>query len=65
MLGIGIDEDTAIVVTGDRFSVIGSGSVYLLDGSGITQSNIAEGEGQEALLVFAVDFHPEVIHLGA
>jgi len=29
LLGIGIDEDTAIVVRGDVFGVIGSGSVYV------------------------------------
>ena len=28
-LGIGIDEDTAIVIGRDRFEVIGSGAVYV------------------------------------
>ena len=31
LLGIGIDENTAIEVTGDRFTVLGSGVVYVLD----------------------------------
>ncbi len=31
LLGIGIDEDTAIVVTGDRFDVIGRGYVAIYD----------------------------------
>lgn len=31
LLGIGIDEDTAIVVTGDRFDVIGQGYVAIYD----------------------------------
>jgi len=30
-LGLGIDEDTAILVDGDRFEVIGSGSVTVVD----------------------------------
>jgi cyanophycinase len=30
-LGLGIDEDTAIVVDGDRFEVVGSGSVTVID----------------------------------
>jgi cyanophycinase len=30
-LGLGIDEDTAILVTGDRFEVLGSGSVTVID----------------------------------
>jgi cyanophycinase len=31
LLGVGIDEDTAIVVTGDRFDVIGQGYVAIFD----------------------------------
>jgi cyanophycinase len=42
LLGIGIDEDTAIVVKGERFDVIGNGAVYVVDGAGVTHSNIAE-----------------------
>jgi cyanophycinase len=30
-LGLGIDEDTAILVTGDRFEVLGNGSVTVID----------------------------------
>jgi cyanophycinase len=30
-LGLGIDEDTAILVTGDRFEVLGRGSVTVID----------------------------------
>ncbi len=34
MLGIGVDEDTAIVIEGDgSFHVIGSGAVYVVDGT--------------------------------
>lgn len=32
-LGVGIDEDTAIVVRGGRFEVLGSGQVFVLDAS--------------------------------
>jgi cyanophycinase-like exopeptidase len=48
--GIGIDEDTAIVVTGDEFEVMGSGAVAVVDAGGITHTNlhdIKEGEGLE------------------
>lgn len=30
-LGLGIDEDTAVIVEGDRFEVVGSGSVTVVD----------------------------------
>jgi cyanophycinase len=58
MLGIGIDEDTAIVVEDERrFSVIGAGAVYVVDGDGVTQSNIAEARGACALSMHDVRLH--------
>jgi cyanophycinase len=59
-LGIGIDEDTAILVTdGDRFEVIGDGAVTVLDGSKISYSNLAEDkeEMDRTLSVFDVKLH--------
>src|SRR3712207_7092939 len=42
-IGIGIDEDTAILINKKaEFKVIGSGAVYVIDGSGITKSNVSE-----------------------
>ncbi len=35
-LGLGIDEDTAILAGGDRFEVLGSGSVTVVDAGGAT-----------------------------
>ena len=57
MLGIGIDEDTAIVVEGARFGVIGSGAVYVVDCEDVTQSNIAEAKSQSALSLHDVRLH--------
>jgi len=57
ILGIGIDEDTAIVVTGRRFRVIGSGAAYVVDGEGATHSNIAEAGRDRALSMFDVRMH--------
>jgi cyanophycinase len=35
LLGIGIDEDTAIVVADGRVTVVGAGGVYVVDGSDV------------------------------
>lgn len=56
-LGIGIDEDTAIVLRGHRFEVIGSGGVYVVDGGGVTHSNIAEAATEQALSIHDVRLH--------
>lgn len=57
ILGIGIDEDTAILVEGRRFSVLGSGAVYVVDAEEVTQSNIAEGKSSCALSLHDVRLH--------
>jgi cyanophycinase len=57
VLGVGIDEDTAIVVQGERFDVLGSGAVYVVDGAGVTHSNIAEAEPQRTLSMYDVRVH--------
>jgi cyanophycinase len=57
VLGVGIDEDTAIVVRGGRFAVVGSGAVYVVDGEGVTRSNIAEAEPERALSMHDVRLH--------
>ena len=57
ILGLGLDEDTAAVVEGDRFKVIGSGAVYVVDGSGISYSNIAEAQSLQALSMHNMRVH--------
>lgn len=57
MLGIGIDEDTAIVRHDGHFSVIGSGAVYIVDGCNVTHSNITEAEPESILSIFNVTLH--------
>src|SRR5579883_3372916 len=48
-LGLGIDEDTAVVVERSRFRVIGRGGVYAVDASGVTFSTVADA-GEDAPL---------------
>jgi len=57
VLGVGIDEDTAVVIEAGRLQVIGSGAVYCVDGSRLTHSNIAEGETEQALSMHDVALH--------
>lgn len=57
ILGIGIDEDTAIVVRDKMFTVIGSGAVSVVEGAGISHSNIAEAQQKQALSLFDVRLH--------
>jgi cyanophycinase len=56
-LGIGIDEDTALVLQDGRFEVIGSGCVYVVDGAGVTRSNIAEARPERALSMYDIRLH--------
>src|SRR5262249_54393542 len=58
MLGIGIDEDTAVVVESDgRFSALGSGAVYVVDGHDLSYTNISVASFGRALSVFGVKLH--------
>jgi cyanophycinase len=55
LLGVGIDEDTAIVMDGkEQFQVIGSGGVYVLDGHRVNFTNISEEESGRAISIFGI-----------
>lgn len=57
-LGIGIDEDTAIVVSKEgEFRVTGSGAVYVIDGSSITYTNVSEQYPDDILSMFDIKMH--------
>jgi cyanophycinase len=56
-LGLGIDEDTGIVVDGHVFEVVGSGSVTVVDAGGLTHTNLGEVERHELLAVCGVRIH--------
>jgi cyanophycinase len=58
MLGIGIDEDTAVVIENDgTFHTLGSGAVYVVDGHDLSYTNISEVSFNRAMSVFGVKFH--------
>lgn len=57
-LGIGIDEDTAIVLErGDCFWVEGSGAVYIVDGAGISYSSLSEENPEGVVSIDNVTLH--------
>lgn len=57
VLGLGIDENTAAIVEGNSFRVLGDGAVYVVDGSGMTHSNVAEARSDETLSMHDVRVH--------
>jgi cyanophycinase len=57
VLGVGIDEDTAVIVRGSQFRVIGSGAVYVADGSHISYTNATQGKPDRTLCLFDVRLH--------
>jgi cyanophycinase len=57
ILGLGIDEDSAVWVNRGRFQVVGSGGVYVVDGSKVTFSNINEAEPDQPLCIYGVRLH--------
>jgi cyanophycinase len=44
LMGLGIDEDTALIVRGHVAEVVGSGSVYFVDGRGVRFDNAEEAK---------------------
>ncbi len=57
VLGIGIDENTAMIVDGPKFSVIGTGTVSVIDAQHISFTNVSEVSPQEALALADVRLH--------
>jgi len=58
VIGIGIDEDTAIELKPSvRFGVIGSGGVTILDGRDVSYSNLAEREAEATMSLFGMRLH--------
>lgn len=58
VLGVGIDEDTAVVVTANaEFSVVGSRTVTVVDGREISHTNVSELKPDEPLAVIGVRLH--------
>lgn len=57
ILGLGIDEDTAIVVQGGAFETSGSGAVYIIDGIGISYCDVAETRQEGTISIHDAKLH--------
>jgi cyanophycinase len=58
VLGIGLDENTAIALSpNSEFRVLGQGAVYVVDGSSVTDSNIAEEDRNRTMSLYNVTVH--------
>jgi cyanophycinase len=57
ILGIGLDEDCAMMVHRGRFKVLGSGAVYVVDGSKVTFTNITEADPDLPLCIYGLKLH--------
>lgn len=57
LLGVGIDEDTALLVQGSEGRVLGAGAVYIVDGENATHTNVAEAKAESSLSMFDVRTH--------
>jgi cyanophycinase len=56
-IGLGIDENTAMIIAGAEFKVIGEGAVTVVDAGDITYTNLpAIGDG-DALALYNVKLH--------
>lgn len=56
-LGIGIDEDTALVITNSHFDVIGGGAVTVIDAGAISHTNLPDIEEGDGLALHDVQVH--------
>ncbi|HYE16338.1 MAG TPA: hypothetical protein VD968_18005, partial [Pyrinomonadaceae bacterium] len=56
-LGVGVDENTAVVVEGHTLEVIGHGSVTIVDAGGMSFTNLNEAERHELLAICGVRIH--------
>jgi cyanophycinase len=57
VLGVGIDEDTAVIIEDGRMRTIGRGAIYVVDGTDVSHSNVAEADADQALSMHDVRLH--------
>lgn len=56
-IGVGVDENTALIVQGDEFEVLGEGAVTVVDESETSYNNLDSVWRNESMSVFGVKLH--------
>ena len=57
LLGVGIDENTAVIAEADRFLVLGEGAIYIVDGTRESYTNVSEEKPDSVMSVFDLRLH--------
>lgn len=57
LLGIGLDENTAVIGEANRLTVIGGGAVYIVDGVRESYTNLSEQKNDKVMSVFDLRLH--------
>lgn len=57
VLGIGIDEDTSIILQGNQFQVLGTNAIYVVDGHDLSYTNISEAAAERTMSMHDVRLH--------
>jgi cyanophycinase len=56
-IGLGIDENTALLVEGDKFEVVGAGAVTVVDGGAMSFNNLPYVGENQSLALFDIKVH--------
>lgn len=56
-VGLGIDEDTALIFHNEKFEVLGSGAVTVVDAGDLTYTNLPQLQENDSLALFNVKIH--------
>jgi cyanophycinase len=57
VIGVGIDEDTSIIIKDNSFKVLGTNAVYVIDGRYVTTTNVSEAAAENTMSMHDIRLH--------
>lgn len=57
VIGVGIDEDTSIIIKDGAFKVLGTNAVYVIDGRYVTTTNVSEAAAENTMSMHDIRLH--------